>query len=177
MSADDEVDPTVFDALALGLPGEAAPGGLRAKLLALAGGRERFLPFLDRMMSLFDLPETDARDQLYSVDRPDDWDDMLPGVQYRDFEGGPAVGEAHGGLVRLAPGQEFPAHTHVGEERVLILQGTLADDQGNVARPGDLVISDDATTHALRNVGDNEVIYAALVVAIAFVGDDDDDDD
>jgi anti-sigma factor ChrR (cupin superfamily) len=175
MSTDDELDPTVLDALALGLPAAAAPADLRAKLLGLAGGKLRFEPFLDRMMALFDLPEPDARGHLDSVDRPDDWDDMLPGIRFRDFEGGEAVGDAHGGLVRLAPGEAFPAHTHVGPERMLLLQGRLRDDEGREYRAGDLVVSDDGTTHALHNVGDDEAIYAALVVAIQFVADDDDD--
>ena len=43
-----------------------------------------------------------------------------------------AVGDAHGGLVRLAPGEVFPMHKHVGEEKVLLIQGTLEDDNGTL---------------------------------------------
>jgi anti-sigma factor ChrR (cupin superfamily) len=175
----DELDEGVLDFLARGLRPQATPSSLRERLLGVAGGRDRFLPFLDRTMALFDLPEDETQGHLHSVDDDAAWDDMLPGVRFRDFDGGPALGEAHVGLVRLAPGEAFPRHSHVGEERVLILQGEVVDDEGNHYRAGDLVVSADGTEHEVRAVGDQEAIYAAVVTAIVFSGscDDDDDDD
>lgn len=175
--SDETFDEGVLEFLAAGLRPLSTGGSLRERLLGSAGGKARFLPFLDRMMSLFDLPEPEAQGHLHSVDDDEAWDDMLPGCRYRDFEAGPAVGDAHGGLVRLQPGQRFPHHTHVGEERVLIIQGELEDDQGTRYRAGDLVVSADGTSHELLAVGEREVIYAALVTAIVFTGDGDDDDD
>jgi quercetin dioxygenase-like cupin family protein len=175
---DDDLDPAILEALAAGLP--AAPGPLdtlRQRIFARAGGPERFLPFLDRMMTLFDLPESETQAHLHSVDDDDAWEELLPGVRFRDFEAGAAAGDAHGGLVRLPPGASFPHHRHVGEERMLILQGVVVDDQGRQYRAGDTIVSSDGSGHELRNTGDTEAIYAALVVAIEFVGDDDDDDD
>jgi quercetin dioxygenase-like cupin family protein len=178
MSAgDDEFNPDVLDALVLGLP-EASPGeSLRKKLLQRVSTRDRFVPFLDRIVQLFDLPEAEARDHLDSIDRPDDWEALTEGVLYRDFEGGPAVGEAHGGLIRVAPGHVFPHHAHIGEERLLLIQGEMKDEQGQRYRAGDLLVSADGTAHALTAVGDREAIYVVLVVGIAFSGEDDDDDD
>jgi anti-sigma factor ChrR (cupin superfamily) len=179
MSTEEIIDEHVLEFLAGGLWPLASPGSLRERLLAGAGGRGRFLPFLDRTMALFDLSEAETEGHLHSVDDDAAWDDMLPGVRYRDFDGGPALGEAHVGLVRLAPGEAFPHHSHVGEERVLILQGEVVDDQGRRYRAGDLVVSADGTSHEVRAVGDAEAIYAAVVTAIVFTGtgDDDDDDD
>ena len=175
--SDETFDEGVLAFLARGL-GPLAPGkDLKAKLLEKAGGANRFMPFLDRVMALFDLPESDAQGHLYSVDDDGAWEDMLPGVLYRDFECGPAVGEAHGGMVRLSPGELFPHHTHVGEERVLLLQGELVDDSGNHYRAGDLIVSADGTSHEMRAHGDREAVYAALVTALVFTGNDDDDDD
>ena len=174
---DETFDERVLDFLAGGLRPLSLPGTLRDRLLGTAGGSNRFLPFLDRMMSLFDLPEGEAEGHLHSVDDHEAWDDMLPGVRYRDFDGGPALGDAHGGLVRLQPGESFPHHTHVGEERVLVIQGELADDQGQRFRAGDLIVSADGTAHELRAVGDSEAIYAAVLTAIVMTGADDDDDD
>ncbi len=174
---DETLDERVLDFLARGLRPLSAPGSLRDRLLGAAGGNNRLLPFLDRMMSLFDLPESEAQGHLHSVDDADAWEDMLPGVRYRDFDGGPALGDAHGGLIRLQPGEVFPHHSHVGEERVLVLQGALVDDKGASYRAGDLVVSADGTSHELRAVGESETIYAAVVTAIVFTGSDDDDDD
>lgn len=179
MSTDDGVDEHVLAWLVGGLRPLPVPGRMRERLLGVAGGRERLLPFLDRMMALFDLPEAQAQAHLHSVDDDEAWEDMLPGVRFRDFDGGPALGDAHGGLVRLQPGEAFPHHSHVGEERMLVLQGELCDDEGQHLRPGDLVVSVDGSAHGLRAVGDREAVYAAVVVAIVItgLGDDDDDDD
>ncbi len=177
MTDEETIDEGVLGFLAGGLHPLATPGSLRERLLGAAGGLHRFLPFLDRMMALFDLPEPEAEGHLHSIDKPEAWEDMLPGVRYRDFDGGPALGEAHGGLVRLQSGEVFPHHSHVGEERVLILQGELVDDQGQRYRAGDLVVSADGTSHELRAVSEGETIYAAVVTAIVFSGGDDDDDD
>jgi quercetin dioxygenase-like cupin family protein len=177
MTTEETFDERVLEFLAGGLRPLALPGSLRDRLLGAAGGRNRFLPFLDRMMSLCDLPEREAEGHLHSVDDDAAWDDMASGIRYRDFDVGPSLGDAHGGLVRLQPGEVFPRHTHVGEERLLVLQGETVDDGGNVYRAGDLVVSPDGSTHEMRAVGEQEVIYAAVVVALVFTGSGDDDDD
>jgi anti-sigma factor ChrR (cupin superfamily) len=177
MTTEETFDERVLEFLAAGLRPLTVPGSLRERLLGAAGGRNRFLPFLDRMMALFDLPEREAEGHLHSVDDDAAWDDMLPGVRFRDFDGGPGLGEAHVGLVRLRPGEAFPHHGHVGEERTLVLQGELVDDQGRRYRAGDLIVSADGSSHEVRAVGDREAIYASVVTAIVMTGTDDDDDD
>jgi quercetin dioxygenase-like cupin family protein len=177
MSTDELIDEHVLEFLAGGLRPLASPGTLRERLLAGAGGRSRFLPFLDRSMELFDLSEAETEGHLLSIDDPAAWEDMLPGVRFRDFDGGPGLGGAHVGIVRLAPGEAFPRHGHVGEERTLVLQGELVDDQGRRYRAGDLIVSADGTSHEVRAVGDREAVYASVVTAIVITGTDDDDDD
>ncbi|MCA9653687.1 MAG: cupin domain-containing protein [Myxococcales bacterium] len=174
--SDETFDEGVLEFLAGGLRPLTA-GGLRERLLGSAGGKARFLPFLDRMMAMFDLPEPEAQEHLHSIDDHEAWDDMLPGVRFRDFDGGPALGDAHGGLVRLQPGEAFPHHSHVGEERILILQGEVEDDEGRRYRAGDVLVSADGSSHEMRAVGDREAIYASVVIGLVFTGDGDDDDD
>lgn len=179
MSEENTFDPAVLDALVYGIE-PAVPGpSLRDRLLGAASTKGRFMPFLDRMMGIFDLPESQAKKELATIDEPEQWDEMTEGVQVRDFEGGAACGEAHGGLVRVEPGHAFPRHAHVGEEVVLVLQGELEDDAGTRYRAGDKIVSGDGTSHELRVVGDKPLLYAALVVAINIEasGDDDDWDD
>lgn len=173
---EDDLDVGVLDFLTRGLPPTPLRPGLRDRLLGTAGTKARFLPFLDRMMALFDLPEAAANAELASIDDGEGWMDMVPGVRFRDFEGGPAIGEAHGGLVRVAPGASFPDHEHVGDEAMLMLQGEVEDDRGTRYSAGALIESPDGSTHGLRNVGVDDVIYAARVIALNFTGDDDDDD-
>jgi anti-sigma factor ChrR (cupin superfamily) len=177
MSDQDRFDPAVLDALVLGLEPSKPGASLRDTLMGAISTKARFLPFLDRMMRIFDLPEAQAQKELDTIDQPDAWEQMMPGVAVRDFESGDATGEAHGGLVRVEPGHAFPRHSHVGEETVLVLQGQLEDDEGRRYRAGDVIISDDQTDHELRVVGEQAVLYAALVIAIEIQASGDDDDD
>lgn len=171
---DDELDPLVLDALASALEPAAAPAhGLRARLFGHITGRERFSPFLDRLITLFDLPEADTRREIEAINDPDaEWEPMLDGCRFRDFDGGPALGDAHAGLIRLEPGAVFPNHRHVGEERMLLLQGRVRDTEGNEYRAGDWIVSADGSAHEMLAIGDEEVIYAAVVTALEFSGDD-----
>jgi quercetin dioxygenase-like cupin family protein len=172
---DDELHPDVLDLLALGLRASAPPrADVRAHLLARAGGPDRFLPFVDRLVDLFDLPEDAITGELRTIDDPDAWEELAPGVRFRDFEGGPRLGEAHGGLARVEPGEVFPMHSHVGEERLLVLQGRIEDEHGRSYRAGDMIVSPDGSAHELRAVGDKEVIYAAAVIALDFPEQPDD---
>lgn len=175
MSDRDDFDPEVLDLLARAVVPTSPPPALRSRLFARISGPDRFLPMLDRFATMCDLPPDEAQEHLHKIDRPDAWEDMVEGVRFFDFEGGPAIGEAHGGLVRVAPGAAFPMHTHVGEERILVLQGRAVDEHGRTYRAGDFVTSADGTSHEVRTVGDQEVIYAAVVVALEFpeIADDD----
>jgi putative transcriptional regulator len=170
----DDFDADVLDLLARAVTPITPPPALRGRLFGRIGGRDRFLPFLDRFANLCDLPVDEAQEHLHKIDESDAWEDMTDGVRFFDFEGGPAIGEAHGGLVRVAPGAKFPMHTHVGEERILVLQGVAEDDRGHTYRAGDFVVSADGTAHEVRTVGDVEVIYAAVVVALEFPETSDD---
>ncbi len=179
MSEDITFDPAVLDALVHGLDPVTPGSSLRERLLGAVSTTGRFMPFLDRMMRIFDLPESQAKQELATIDEPSVWDTLSEGVAVRDFAGGPACGEAHGGLVRVEPGHVFPRHAHVGEETVLVLQGEMEDEGGTRYRAGDTIVSDDGTSHELRVVGEQPLLYAALVVAINIEasGDDDDWDD
>lgn len=167
---DDELAPDVLELLAQALPEVAPRIDLRARLLAAMAGRERFTPFLDRLMRMFDLDEPATRAEVDAIDDPQaEWEEMVDGCRFRDFDGGPAIGDAHGGLVRVAPGAVFPNHRHVGDERMLVLQGEVVDAEGHRYRAGDEITMADGTVHELRVVGERELIYAAVIVAIDFV--------
>jgi putative transcriptional regulator len=50
-------------------------------------------------------------------------------------------------LLRIVAGRAIPAHTHYGDELLLVLQGAFEDGHGHYAR-GDVCASDEAVTHA-----------------------------
>lgn len=175
MTEQDELDPMMLDALGLALSPATPPIDLRARFMARASGPARFSPFLDRLIDLFDLPEADTQREIDAIlDPKAEWEELVPGCTFRDFDGGAQLGEAHAGIIRVAPGAAFPNHRHVGEERVLMMQGRVRDTDGTEYRAGDVIVMPDGSEHELSVVGDTEVIYAAVVVALEFTGELDD---
>jgi quercetin dioxygenase-like cupin family protein len=154
--------------LALAVEPVAPPPHLRERLLAELGGSERFAPFLDRLAALFDLAADRVRTILQRFDTDEGWTVMYPGASFFDFEGGPALGEATAGLVRIAAGQPFPHHKHLGEERVMVLQGAFVDDSGQRVGPGQLAIMPDGSEHAFEVVSEQELLYVVVVGEIEF---------
>lgn len=50
-------------------------------------------------------------------------------------------------VYRMAPGQTTIAHTHIGDEEFLLIEGDLRDHDGYRYKPGDLVCLKSGTTH------------------------------
>lgn len=144
----------------------SALAGGRARLLASAGA-EPLAPFVDALASLFDLARERARELLALFETDEGWTPLFPGAAFIDLEGGPAIGGQTVGLVRIAPGLHFPAHRHLGEETVLVLQGAFVDGDRRV-EPGDQVTMPDGSRHDFRVVSEVELRYAVVVNQVEF---------
>lgn len=119
--------------LATALPTRRAPG--LSRLLASVGHVERFAGHSAALADLFDIGANDARHLLQDFSVEDGWKlAPLPGITWKRVPLGPGLRGATGTLARLEPGAVFPLHEHVGEERVLVIQGALLD--------GDAVITE-----------------------------------
>ena len=70
--------------------------------------------------------------------------------------------------VALRPGSMAPLHKHEGSfEAFYILAGSgLVDDNGTMAevRVGDVVFTDDGESHSIKNIGESDLEYIALVI-------------
>ncbi|HEX2568344.1 MAG TPA: cupin domain-containing protein [Polyangia bacterium] len=147
--------------VALALDPVPPPPGGRERLLA-ATRTGRFADFAERVARFFDVARERAGELLDWIDEPGRWERQLDWIHLVHLEGGPAVAGADAGFVRLRAGTRFPAHRHLGEERVLVLQGTLHLDDGRVLRRGDGVVSLTGTAHSFY-VGDEvDCIYAVV---------------
>lgn len=162
-----DIDSEAASLLALALAPIEPPADLRARLLGELSGRERFAPFVDRVAALFDLAADQVRSLFERFDTDEGWTVMYPGAAYFDLEGGPALGEATAGLVRVAAGLAFPHHKHLGEERVLVLQGAL-EDSGRRVGVGELVVMPDGSEHGFQVVSERELLYVVVVHQIEF---------
>jgi anti-sigma factor ChrR (cupin superfamily) len=87
----------------------------------------------------------------------------MPALSLFHIDGGPAVDDAIVGFVQIAAGQPFPEHTHIGEERIFVIQGGLRDENGVVHTPGTLVKRAPGTSHSIAAEPGIPLIYLNIV--------------
>jgi len=162
----------VLTALAIALPtASRPPAGLRARLLASASGPARFAPFLDRFARMIDVAADAARELLARIDRPGEWmPSPAPNVLLMHLPGGPAVAGQDVGFVRVAAGTDFPPHRHLGDERVLVLQGRYRDSAGSTVGTGDEMVMPDDSEHHFSAGPERDLIYAVVFGGIEIGG-------
>jgi anti-sigma factor ChrR (cupin superfamily) len=76
------------------------------------------------------------------------WVEVRPGVRQKPVWADQAAGR-RAALVRFEPGTELPAHRHVGDELVFVIEGTLEDESGAL-RPGVLGYRPNGCAHTVR---------------------------
>ncbi|CAN5410411.1 hypothetical protein BH11MYX1_BH11MYX1_19110 [soil metagenome] len=136
------------------------PADLEKRLMASIGAGP-FERFATRFAEIFDLALDRSRELLGMCEREASWGEAAPGIFLIHFGAGPAAARADCGLVRMKPGSTFPPHMHRGEERSLVLTGTLRDLDGTLYRPGDELVCAQSSSHLLTVAGDEDVIFVA----------------
>jgi quercetin dioxygenase-like cupin family protein len=158
-------------ALAVALPSPGPRPDLRARLLAQAGGPARFAPFIDRLARMIDVAAEAARELLASIDRPESWlPSTAPNVRLIHLPGGPAVAGLDVGFVRITAGTPFPLHRHIGDEHVLVLQGSYRDSTGVSMRAGDMAHMLSGSEHHFIADPGRDLIYAVVFGGIEIGG-------
>jgi putative transcriptional regulator len=142
---------------------EVAPSPEVKRRLMASVGSGRYEAFSERLARMFDVTLDRARELLGLLERPASWvPQVVPGIFFVDFEGGPAAAAADCGFVRLSPGALFPPHTHLGEEMTTILAGRVHDvPNDRVIGPGEDYVRPEGSTHHLVCIGDEDCIYAS----------------
>ncbi len=151
----------------------AAPKGLRAKLLASATLEGRFDHHAAAAGELLNLPEARARELLDGIGLDPSWvASPLPNVELFHIAGGPGTENAITGFVRITAGAGFPPHEHLGDEAVLILQGSVEDTvSGAIHRPGDVARMSIGTSHALIARPGPDLVYLSVIETGVKIGD------
>lgn len=89
------------------------------------------------------------------------WRWLGPGVHVRDVLG-PRDGDCRVILLKIAPGQSTPRHTHGGVELTCVLSGAYATEDG-VFSPGDFEEADHSVTHQPRVVSTEPCLCVAAL--------------
>jgi anti-sigma factor ChrR (cupin superfamily) len=129
-----------------------------------------FAAYLEPLAQLFEIAVETARDYLGALSDEDAWHAMMDGIALQHVQGGPATASADVGFVRVAPDLDFPPHVHVGEERNLVLDGSLIDGDGTTYGPGDLFVHPAGSHHVFRS-GSRGVLFAVVVWGVDFGAD------
>jgi len=78
-----------------------------------------------------------------------DWQDFRPGVSLYPLHGNPP-GPQSSALLRYQPGAGVPAHTHLGVEHILVIQGSQEDEFGHYPT-GTLLVSPTDSAHKVSS--------------------------
>jgi len=150
---------------ALADPDRASLAHGRARLLAsVSQSEERYAPLFDRLTRFLDLSAEALRAIFVRAANEADWEPgPVPGVTLFHFQGGPAVAGLDTGFVRFRKGLPFPTHRHLGQERLLILDGGYFDHEQRWYGPGDLHEMNEGTEHALQMHADGDVLVAVVM--------------
>jgi quercetin dioxygenase-like cupin family protein len=134
------------------LPADAAvapSAGLRDRLLREVEGPARYAPFATRVARFFGIGVDDAARSLEAITAADAWRaGPLPGMWRAEVRGRAKEAGRTAIFLKSAPGLHCPNHRHVGEERLLILEGGIVESDGTEYHPGDLVVKAAGSSHS-----------------------------
>jgi anti-sigma factor ChrR (cupin superfamily) len=89
----------------------------------------------------------------------------LAGISFFWVDGGPRVANAFRGFMRVDAGLHVYEHKHIGDERVLVLQGAYEDLVTRaIVRPGELAHNGPGSSHAIRALPDRPDLLKLVVV-------------
>lgn len=156
--------PALVDLVPAGRP---APAALRERLMAsIARPELRFAPLYGPLVDLFDLTDHALRDVFIRAAAPEAWAAApVPDTWLFHLQGGPRVAGADNGLVKIRAGARFPRHTHLGRERVLVLEGSYREDpSGRLYQAGDLHEMPEGSVHAYVASPERDLLLAVSLV-------------
>lgn len=150
----------------------APPSSVRDAILAAARVEGRFDRFASIAAELLDVSEARAKELLDGIAREDVWTDApIPGVRLYHLEGGPKVAGSITGIVHMHAGTVFPEHRHLGDEVVLVLQGSFEDGvSGRVHRAGEIVRMPADSAHHFRARPGPALVYLVVLAEGLEVG-------
>jgi hypothetical protein len=146
------------------LPAVQPPAGLRERMLGAARPEERLARYAEPICALLGIERAEALALLARIDEPSAWLDLLPGISLLPAPAGSRAQGALRGFVRVRAGVEFPEHSHLGEEAVMIMQGYYTDNvTGQVFGPGDVPCHAVDTQHSFRVFADGPDLLGLVV--------------
>ena len=155
----EEPDRSAFEAhLAGGCSACAEDVGAHQGALMALGGALPSRPLdpslRDQTLALLDAPKLPLDFTAYS------WEEVCPGVRVHVVKDDPEHGR-RACLVWADPGAVHPAHRHLGDEVILVLQGGIKDEHGSYG-PGEICRSRTGSVHSEEALPGEECVCFVL---------------
>jgi ChrR Cupin-like domain len=147
---------------AVGSPRGEAIAQKRLQLLGRLKSVCRFELYVPALAKLLEIDEGSTRQELMRVDEQPFDPSLAANVSTLDIAAGPRWANGISGFVRVMPQTAFPHHEHLGEDLTFILQGALRERNGEIYRPGTLIIESVGSSHDFEVVSDVPLIYVAM---------------
>jgi putative transcriptional regulator len=146
------------------MPRISPPSAVRDRLMSTVSRGGRFDRLIEHVARLIDVGTDKAKALLDGIDDAASWvAGPAPGVMLFHLEGGPAVAGAGIGFVRVAAGQPFPHHKHLGPEVTYVVQGGFREHDGTVQRVGDEDLDEAGTEHSFVALPGPDLIYLTVL--------------
>jgi len=182
-SGDLDLESGDLDLLTAALTADLTPlapsPSIRERLLHT--GPSRFARFARTLADLIDVSVDRAKALLERAldladpvrSAPDAWEPLpVPGACTLWVDGGSAVAGCIRGFVRIPAGSDFPQHRHIGDEKVLVLDGAILDSSGQEFHPGDIAEMPAGSSHSYRaRDGGTDLLIFAVVREGIDIGD------
>jgi quercetin dioxygenase-like cupin family protein len=159
----DRIDEEGLYALALTLPAETPPPGLRDRILASLAPTSRFESFIDEIARMIDLGQDAVRGLLAKIDSAAEWVAGPPPSRLIHLPYGPRLAQVDVGFVCVPAGASFPHHRHLGDEHVLVLQGSYVDTDGTTVGRGETAHKAGGSSHAFTVPAGPDLIFLVIL--------------
>ena len=149
----------------------AFPDALDKRILKTLKAPLLFEGFIKRLVSFLDLPEDQVRTTLAILQQGEEAfaQEVFEGIFLHPITAGPRHQSQDCSLVFMRPGAQFPKHRHNGDEWGFVLQGEAMEDNGHVAKPGDITYQSRHDQHSFKAIGDTPCIFVAIDNGISWV--------
>tara|TARA_R110002096_G_scaffold42143_4_gene113673 strand:- start:101761 stop:102411 length:651 start_codon:yes stop_codon:yes gene_type:complete len=138
----------------------APKASLRQRLLEDVSGIVPYARYLDDMAEMLLGSRGLLEGELRGLPHPKTWaEGPVDHCRLFPCEAGTTLRNVIRTLVLMESGSTFPDHEHLGDEHILVLQGSLLDEDGQLYRPGDKIHMAEGTHHSFKVPEGLDLIY------------------
>lgn len=158
------INDTLAGAVELRAP-EAAPSpALRSRLLQDVSAIVPYSIYLDDINRILQGSRESLKKELRAMPHPSSWaDGPVDRCRLYPCHADSKLEDVIRTLVLMESGSQFPMHEHLGDEFIVILQGTLLNEDGKSYRPGDQLHMAKGTSHGFEVPRGLDLIYFNVV--------------